>query len=621
MAKPATKKRDTNAPTEQTIPFAAEIGKVLHLMIHSLYTNKDIFLRELISNASDACDKLRYQALTDDALLKEDATLGITLRFDEKARTLTITDNGIGMDHDDLLNNLGTIARSGTQEFSTLLSGDASKDVNLIGQFGVGFYSSFMVADSVTVETRKAGDTQAWRWASDGLGSFTVTPIDTHPRGTSITLHLKEEAKSYIDKHKLRFIVETYSDHISFPISLTDEEGNTDTLNTASAIWTRNKSDITEEQYQEFYRHVAHSPDKPWAVLHNKAEGALEYTNLLYIPSIKPFDLFHPERKKRVKLYVKRVFITDEGVDIIPAYLRFMRGIIDSADLPLNISRETLQKNATIDKIRESVTSRVLGELKKRAEKDIADYAKFWDMFGPVLKEGLCEGFGPREKILDACRFYSTTSPDTLISLDTYIARMQEGQDAMYYLIGDSIAALKASPQIEGFTKRGIEVLLLTDHVDDFWVNVTSDYKGKKFRSVVKAGEDLKKDETQPEPTEEIAALITAMKALYGDEVKDVRATDKLSESPVCLGVGEGDMDMRMERFMLEHKQLPGRQAKILEINPTHPVIVKLANASAGENEDALWLLLDQAKIAEGEPVTDIAAYARRVTALLGKTL
>lgn len=618
MAKAASKKRDDTV--EQNIPFAAEIGKVLQLMIHSLYTNKDIFLRELVSNASDACDRLRYDALTNDTLLKDDPELAIALSYDVNANTLTIADNGIGMNHGDLVANLGTIARSGTQEFSKLMSGDATRDINLIGQFGVGFYASFMVADKVTVHTRKAGEDESWRWESDGMNSFTVGPAEARPRGTAITLHMKDEAKSYLDKHKLRFIVETYSDHIGFPIRLTDEEGHTDTLNTASAIWTRSKSDITEEQYQEFYRHVAHSPDKPWAVLHNKAEGALEYTNLLYIPSIKPFDLFHPERRQRVKLYVKRVFITDEGIDLVPAYLRFLRGIVDSADLPLNISRETLQKNATLDRIRDSLTSRVLGELKKRAEKDVEDYAAFWNNFGPVLKEGLCEGTAPREKILEASRFYTTASPDTLTSLDTYIGRMKEGQEAIYYIIGDSVKALQSSPQIEGFVKQGMEVLLLTDHVDDFWVNVTNEYKGKKLRSVVKAGGDLKED--RPEPTADIERLIQAMKELYGEQVKDVRTTGKLSESPVCLAIGEGDMDMRMERFLHENRQLPMRQPKILEVNPGHPVITKLAaQIGKGDNADALWLLLDQARIAEGEPISDAAAYARRVTALLDKTL
>lgn len=623
----AAKKKPDQNNESQAIPFAAEISKVLHLMIHSLYTNKDIFLRELISNASDACDKLRYEAQQNSALLKDDAELGITIVADEKANTLTISDNGIGMSREELIANLGTIARSGTQEFSKVMSGDASKDVNLIGQFGVGFYASFMVADHVSVISRKAGESGAWRWESDGLGAFTIHQADTAKRGTSITLTLKPEAKEYLDKHRLRFIAQTYSDHINFPITLRDKDGNAESVNEASALWTRAKSDISEEQYQEFYRHVAHSPEKSWMVLHNKVEGALEYTNLLFIPGIKPFDLFHPERRCRVKLYVKRVFISDEGVDIVPSYMRFLRGIIDSQDLPLNISRETLQKNATLDKIRDSIASRVLAELKKRAEKGGEDYNGFWHHFGAVLKEGLCEATSPREKIFEACRFHSTHSPDALISLDSYIERMKEGQEDIYYLIGDSVNALQASPQIEGFRARGIEVLMLTDHVDDFWVNVASEYKGKKLRSVIKAGGDLEKFSTDEsvadnratsETSAEVADLIERMKQVYGEAVRDVRITHKLNESPVCLAVGEGDMDMRMERFLLDHKQLPTRQAKILEINPSHPVIQKLVAYPAKEEaHDAMWLLLDQANIAEGEPITDAAAFARRMSAFL----
>lgn len=617
----------------ETKQFAAETARVLQLMIHALYTNRDIFLRELISNASDACDKLRYEALTHSEILAGESDLSITLKADEAAKTLTITDTGIGMNREDLITHLGTIAKSGTSEFLSNLSGDTSKDVNLIGQFGVGFYSAFMVADKVTVTSRKAGDPQSWQWESDGLGSYTIAEGSEHPRGTSITLHLKPDAEEYLDRHRLGHVASTYSDHIDFPISLTDNEGVTHRLNEASAIWTKPKSDVTEEQYQEFYRHVAHSPEKPWAVLHNKAEGTVEYTNLLYIPGIKPFDLFHPERRRRVKLYVKRVFITDEGVELIPPYLRFLRGVVDSADLPLNISRETLQKSPVLDKIRESVTSRVLGELKKRAEKDRAEYKTFWDNFGSALKEGLCEGLAPRDKILDSCLFASS-SQEELVSLAEYKSRMREGQEAVYYLTGDSVASLKASPQLEGFAKRGIEVLLLTDHVDDFWTNVTNKYGDLPLRSVVKAGADLDafplegeaaEAEKKAEESDAISSLIAAMKTLYGDAVRDVHTTRKLTETPICLSIGEGDMDMRMERFLAEHKQLPKRAAKIIEINPLHPVIQSLAGrVSQGmnaETEDALWLLFDQALIAEGEPVSDASAFARRLGQFLTKGL
>ncbi len=618
-----------------THQFAAETARVLHLMIHALYTNRDIFLRELISNASDACDKLRFESLTNSTLTTEQPDLNIQLSIDKDAGTLTIRDSGIGMNHDDLIANLGTIAKSGTSEFLNKLTGDTSKDVNLIGQFGVGFYASFMVADKVTVTSRKAGEEQAWQWESDGSGTYTIAPLDAQPRGTAITLHLKEDAKDYLDRHRLGHIAETYSDHIGFPITLTDSEGVVHNLNEGSAIWAKPKSEVTDEQYQEFYRHVAHSPEKPWAVLHNKAEGKVEYTNLLFIPAIKPFDLFHPERKSRVKLYVKRVFITDEGVELIPPYLRFLRGVVDSADLPLNISRETLQKSPVLDTIRESVTSRVLSELKKRAEKDMEDYASFWEHFGAVLKEGLCEGMAPREKILDCCVFNTRSAPGKLMTLAQYKANMREGQEAIYYLTGESVEALQHSPQMEGFAARGIDVLLLTDHVDDFWANVTLKYGDIPFRSVVKSGEDLEKfplegdaakEAEKAEESADIAKLMDAMKTLYGEAVRDVRTTRKLAETPICLGVGEGDMDMRMERFLAEHKQLPKRAAKLVEINPQHPVIQSLAArvAAAGLNtdtEDALWLLYDQALIAEGEPVTDSAAFARRLSQFLSKGL
>ena len=644
----ATKKKPKEPAGEQTLNFAAETARVLHLMIHALYTNKDIFLRELVSNASDACDKLRYAALTDNTLLGDAPELKIHIALDEKAKTLTITDTGVGMSREDLIEHLGTIAKSGTSEFAKQLTGDDAKDANLIGQFGVGFYASFMVADKVTVESRKAGSDETWRWESEGTGSYTITPVtpsnDGVPlpgaekverdavvrrhdsRGTSITLHLKADAKQYLDRHKLGHIVETYSDHIGFPIILTDVEGVTHTLNDGTAIWTRPKADVTDEQYQEFYRHLAHSPEKPWAVLHNKAEGAVEYTSLLFIPGIKPFDLFHPERRRRVKLYVKRVYITDEGVELIPPFLRFMRGVVDSADLPLNISRETLQKSAVLDKIRDSVTSRVLTELKKRAEKDIADYAKFWENFGAVVKEGLCESMAPREKILDACRFYSTHG-DGLTSLAEYKARMQEGQDAIYFLTGDNLQSMRHSPQIEGFVKRGIEVLLLNDHVDDFWTGVTLKWGDIPFRSVIKAGEDLKATDDEPaDNAAHIGSLIAAMKLLYGDKVRDVRTTRKLADTPICLAVGEGDMDMRMERFLLEHKQLPKAAAKLVEINPGHPVIQSLAariaaDGSKDDTDDALWLLYDQALIAEGEPVPDAGAFARRLAKFMAKGL
>ncbi len=616
--------------------FSAQISKVLQLMIHSLYTNKDIFLRELISNASDACDKLRYEALVKPELLKDNAELKIHIAIDKKNRTVTVADNGIGMNREELAANLGTIARSGTQEFLNQLTGDAKKDMPLIGQFGVGFYSSFMVAEKVTVASRKAGEEKAYAWESDGQGEFTIgdAPMGT-PRGTQITLHLKPEETTYLEKFRLKHIISTYSDHISFPIVLTDEDGKTEAVNQGAALWTRAKSDITDEQYKEFYHHVAHSPDTPWMILHNKAEGKIEYTNLLFIPSVRPFDLFHPDRRRRVKLYVKRVFITEEGMDLIPHYLRFLRGIIDSEDLPLNISRETLQHNPVLDKIRESVVKRVLSELKKKAEKEPEAYAPFWKNFGAVLKEGLCEAQAPKEQILEVCRFQSTHAPEALTGLDEYIARMPEGQEFIYYLTGERLETVLASPQLEGFVKRGVEVLLLTDHVDDFWVSAVFEYKGKQFKAVAKAGKELddistKQDGEKPEEkaldNTQMAGLLEQLKKAYGNEVKEVRLSNKLTESPVCLAIGEMDMDIRLERFLLEQKQLPSKAAKILEVNAGHPIIQSLAAiAAAGNAEeeftDAAFLLLDQARILEGEEIGDAKAFSRRLSGFLQRGL
>ena len=613
---------------EELHKFNAEVSKVLQLMIHSLYTNRDIFLRELVSNASDACDKLRHLAITRPDLAKGDSEFRITLSIDKKARTVTVSDNGIGMTKEELIANLGTIAKSGTQEFLAQLEKSKTKDMPLIGQFGVGFYSSFMVADKVTVVSRHAGGEECWRWESAGTGEFTVEPAALTLRGTSITLHLKESCDEYLDAFRLRHIAQTYSDHISFPIILIGEEGKAETVNTASALWMRAKSDVTPEQYKEFYHHVAHSPDEPWLTMHNKAEGKLEYVNLLFIPSMKPFDLFHPDRKRRVKLYVKRVFITEENVDVVPHWLRFLRGVIDSEDLPLNISRETLQANPLLAKIKDSVVKRVLSELKKKADDDAAGYLAFWNNYGAVLKEGLCEGHSPREQILETCRFHSTNTVDGhMTSLDDYIARMKPGQEEIFYLTGERLEGLRASPLIEGFAKRGIEVLLMNDHVDDFWVSVVFDYKGKKLKSVTRSDIDLEKfgeqkEEARPEnktDDAEIAKLCERIKRVLGDKVKDVRPTGKLTTSAVCLAVEEGAMDIRLERFLLEQKQLQTSSAKILEINPGHSIIRALAGRA--DIDDVVWLLFDQARILEGEDITDPAAFTRRLQSFVEKSL
>src|SRR5712692_1227462 len=503
----------------ETRTFQAEVSRLLDIVAHSLYSQKEIFLRELISNASDACDRLRYAALTEPALSEGDANYRVVLTPVKSSRVLTVADNGVGMNHDELVENLGTIARSGTAAFMKELTGDSKTDMSLIGQFGVGFYSAFMVADRVEVLSRKPGDSEGWRWVSDGQGSFTIEPAANVPRGARISLHLREGEEEFFEPHRLRQIVKTYSDHIALPIVLAD--GNKEeTINSASALWTRPRTEITAEQYKEVYHHVGHSFDEPWLTLHARAEGVLEYTLLLFVPANKPFDLFDPERKSRVKLYVRRVFITDEGTDLLPAYLRFIRGIVDSEDLPLNISREMLQSNPMVARIRQQLTRRVLTELGKKASEAAEEYAKFWDAFGAVLKEGLYEDREQRDTLLSLARFRSTTR-DGLVSLDEYVAVLRPGQEAIYTITGDNLDLLKKSPQLEGFRARGIEVLLLTDPIDEFWVPSVGTYKEKPFKSATRGGVDLDKIEApedkkeaadKPEPPAKLASLIAIFK-------------------------------------------------------------------------------------------------------------
>src|SRR5271166_4555775 len=618
--------------TEQTHSFQAEVARLLHIVAHSLYSEKEIFLRELISNASDACDRLRYAALTEPGLTEGGTDYRVVLTPDKAARTLTIADNGIGMNREELIENLGTIARSGTAAFVSQLSGDARKDMSLIGQFGVGFYSAFMVAEKVEVLSRKAGEGQGWRWVSDGKGEFTVEPLPEAGRGAKIVVHLREGEDDYLDPARLRRIVKTYSDHIGLPIVL-KAEGKEDTINTASALWTRPRSEITAEQYKEFYHHVGHSFDDPWLTLHNKAEGVIEYTNLLFVPSTKPFDLFDPERKSRVKLYVRRVFITDEGTDLLPAYLRFLRGVVDSEDLPLNISREMLQSNPMVARMRQQLTRRVLTELGKKATEEAEEYAKFWDNFGAVLKEGLYEDREQRDSLLELVRFRSTAR-DGLVSLDEYIEKMRPGQDAIYTITGDNLEIVKRSPQLEGFRARGVEVLLLTDPIDEFWTPSIGTYKEKPFKSATRGGVDLVKitppEEQQqqelPEPPAKLASLIAIFKLALGDAVKDVRSSDRLTDSAVCLVADEGDMDMHFERLLKQHRQLDTMSKRILELNPHHKLIERLA-ATVGEAgasdqlSEFAWLLLDQARIIEGEQLPDAAAFARRLSNILERGL
>lgn len=620
--------------SEDTLQFQAEVGRLLHLMVHSVYSNKEIFLRELISNASDACDRLRYAAIAQPELMADGAPFGITITTDKAARTLTVADNGIGMNRDDLVENLGTIARSGTSAFLEQLSGDARKDVALIGQFGVGFYAAFMVADTVEVISRKAGESQSWSWRSDGKGSFTVAESDEDLRGSRIVLHLREDASEFLEPARLRHIVQTYSDHIAVPIRLQEagaDAAEPDTINAASALWTRPRSEISPEQYAEFYHHVAHAFDQPWMTLHWRAEGRIEYTGLLFIPTSRPFDLFRPERRPGVKLYVRRVFITDECEEVVPGWLRFLRGVVDSEDLPLNISREMLQHNPVLTQIRAAVVRRVLGDLEKRAESDAEGYVAFWETFGQVLKEGLYEEPQHRDTLLKLARFRSTRDSGWTTLAD-YVSRMRPGQDAIYYVSGGEIDALRRSPHLEGYAAKGVEVLLLPDAIDDFWVPAVGTFDGKPLRSITRGTADLDKIEAAPDADQterpegaEIGPLIELFRRTLGDAVKDVRGSERLTESPVCLVADEGALDIHMERMLKMHGQDVPATPRILELNPRHELIRMLA-AEAAEGSDSertadmAHLLLDQARIVEGEPLPDPAGFSRRLSALLART-
>ncbi|MDX1916618.1 MAG: molecular chaperone HtpG [Rickettsiaceae bacterium] len=620
--------------SSNTKKFTAEVGKVLQLMIHSLYTNKDIFIRELVSNASDACDKLKYLSYTDASLLSDGSDFEIVIAINKDTRELIIEDNGIGMSLEDMAENLGTIAKSGTQEFLKHITGDAKKDSNLIGQFGVGFYSSFMVADSVKVISKKAGTTEVGEWFSCGDGEYTISSIndETMHRGTRIIAKIKEGLDEYLDHFRVKHIVKTYSDHIDAAVYFIEENGHKHRVNSSIALWTKNKADITEEQYQEFYKSVAYAVDKPWVIMHNKNEGLVEYTNLLFIPTNKTFDLFHPDRRKRVKLYIKKVFITDENVDLVPAYMRFLRGVVDSQDLPLNISRESLQHNATIDKIRNSITKKVLAELLKQKESDRDSYEIFWKNFGAALKEGLCEVNPDQEKILDCALFYSATK-SKYISLDEYISSLPEGLETktIYYLSGEHPEKLKNSPQIEGYLARNIDVLIFNDPVDDFWVNVANQYKDFEIKSVTRSS-SLDQDKNlrdagarEEETKEDLDAkvkILTFCKNTLQEAVREVVSSSKLTSSPAVLSVGLGDMDIRMERFLLEQKQLQQATSKILEVNLKHPILQKIAclqDQNESQARDLVWLLFDEACIIEGEPVKDAAGFSRRLNILLEK--
>ena len=637
---------DTTAESAkaETHEFQAEVSKLLDLMINSLYKDKDIFLRELIANASDACDKLRYAAITEPELMTGDSDLKVSISLDKEARILTIADNGIGMSHDDLVENLGTIARSGTEAFLKQMKeskDEAAADTNLIGQFGVGFYSSFMVASKVEVFTRRADEDTGWHWESKGRGKFSILRDDSSARGARIILHLRKTEADFLDPLRIRHIISTYSDHIALPIQLLEDDGTAQTLNEGSALWTRPASDITEDQHKEFYRHVAHLPGDPWMTVHMHAEGRFEYTALVYVPDMRPFDLFDPARAHRVRLYVKRVFITEECDGLVPGYLRFMRGIVDCNDLPLNVSRETLQHNPLLAKISSGLVKRILSELEKKAKKEPENYADFWENFGAVLKEGIYEASDSREKLMKLARFRSLTSGEKWISLGDYVAAMAEGQEAIYYLSGSADAGLERSPQLEGFKARGIDVLFMTDPVDQFWLPTAADFDGKAFRSITQGSADLDKFETVKNSSDEDAAaagddekasdsdmdkLIALVKLTLGEEVKDVRTSSRLTESPVCLVADEGDVDMHFERLLRQHQQPVTDQKRVLEINPSHSLTRALAALVSREGasealEDAAHLLLDQARILEGEALPDPASFSRRLAGLLTKTL
>lgn len=629
------------AINKEHMNFQAEAKQLLKLMIHSLYSNKEIFLRELISNASDAADKLRFEGLADGALFENDSDLRIRVSYDKTARTITISDNGIGMSRQEVIDNIGTIAKSGTREFFNSLTGDQAKDAHLIGQFGVGFYSAFIVADKVILVTRRAGLTaeHGVRWESSGEGDYTLETVDKKDRGTEIILHLREGEDELLSGLRLRSIIRRYSDHITLPIIMKKEEWSQEsneyritdedeTINQASALWARPKSEITQEQYEEFYKHVAHDFEPPLTYVHSRVEGKQEYTLLLYIPSRAPFDLFDREHRQGIKLYVRRVFIMDDAEKLLPNYLRFVRGIIDSNDLPLNVSREILQESKDIDNIRAGSVKKMLGLIEDLAssdkEEDCEKFKTFWKEFGQVLKEGVGEDYANRERIAKLLRFVSTSSEtdEQTVSLDNYIARMKEGQDKIYYVTADSLKAARSSPHLEIFRKKGIEVLLLSDRVDEWLVANLTEYNGKQLQSIAKGSLDLGKleDETEKKEYEkeadEYKELVTKMKEVLGERIKDVRVTFRLTESPACLVVDTHDMSGNLERLLKSAGQKVPNTKPILEINPHHPMVQRLKYEEA-KFSDWSNILFDQALLAEGGQLEDPASFVRRLNDLL----
>jgi molecular chaperone HtpG len=631
---------DSNTAPSETLGFQAEVKQLLHLMIHSLYSNKEIFLRELVSNASDACDKLRFQAIDNPELMQGDADLRIRVEYDADKRTVTISDNGIGLSREDAVQNLGTIARSGTKEFFAQLTGDKQKDANLIGQFGVGFYSSFIVADKVSVLSRRAdaSETEAVLWESDGQGEFSVTQVEKADRGTSVTLHLREEEDEFLSGWKLREILRRYSDHISLPIQMLKEEWSEEksaqvktteweTVNQANALWTRAKNEITDEQYKEFYKHVSHDFEDPLAWTHNRVEGRSEYTQLLFVPKRAPFDLWDRDGRRGVKLYVKRVFIMDDADQLLPTYLRFVRGVIDSADLPLNVSREILQESRDVRSIREGSTKRILMLLEDMAENKPDDYKVFWEQFGQVLKEGAGEDVANQERIAKLLRFASTheNSANQTVSLADYVSRMKEGQDKIYYVTAESHAAASNSPHLEIFRKKGIEVLLMSDRVDEWMLSFLREFDGKSLVSIAKGGLDLEQlaDEDEKKRQEEVAEqskpLIERLQKALDGKVKEVRATARLVDSPACVVVDSNELSPHILRMLQAAGQEAPEVKPILEINPEHPLLGRVKDASDDDFGDWAQVLLDQAMLAEGAHLKDAAGFVKRLNALLLK--
>jgi molecular chaperone HtpG len=622
---------------KQTLSFQAEVKQILHLVTHSLYSNKEIFLREMISNASDACDKLRFEALNNATLYEDAPTLEVRVSFDAPARTITIHDNGIGLSKDEAIANLGTIAKSGTREFMAALEGEKKKDAQLIGQFGVGFYSGFIVADHIVVESRRAGlkADEGVRWSSRGDGDFEIEAIERSQRGTSVTLHMRADEDEFLSGWKLKSIIGKYSDHISLPILMQKEEWDADAkkqvlrdewapVNKAAALWTRSKSDITPEQYQEFYKQISYDSEAPLAYTHNRVEGRSEYTQLLYVPSKAPFDLWNRDKRGGVKLYVKRVFIMDDAEALMPVYLRFVKGVIDSSDLPLNVSRELLQENRDVKAIREGSTKRVLGMLEALADSEDAaeraKYSAFWKDFGAVLKEGVGEDHANRERLAKLYRFSSTHAEDG-VSFTDYVGRMKEGQEAIYVIAADSLASAKSSPQLEIFKKKGIEVLLLTDRVDEWMLSHLYEFDGHPLQSVAKGAVDLGKlqDEAEKKQAEEastaIKPVLERLKTTLKDRAKDVRVTTRLVDSPACLVVEEGDMSGHLARMLKQAGQDAPKAQPILEINADHALVKRLEHSE--RFDDLAHILFDQALLAEGGHLDDPAAYVRRVNSLL----